>query len=379
MSTDASNARERAIADHRSTWGEPTAVVRAPGRVNLIGEHTDYNDGFVLPMAIPFDTVIALSGAPAGTATTIRSEGFGEVALDGAVPAWALYLERMQARMAEDGVAAAPWVGAVATDIPVGASLSSSAAIEVAFGHAVAHRAGAHVDGVRLARYGQAVETELLGSPTGIMDQLISATGVAGSASLIDCRSLEVTPCPIPADTVVVVMDTMTRRELVDSEFAARMASCRRAAEVLGVSALRDADDLSALEADHPVEHRRASHVLAENERTLAAAHAMLDGDAATLGRLMTESHASLRDLYEVSGPALDAMVDVALDAPGCLGARMTGGGFAGCTVALVDRGALEAFLVAVRVGFVTGGGDEPRLWPCQAVAGASIETIAAQ
>lgn len=378
MSIDGVDARARAIADHRSTWGEPDVVVRAPGRVNLIGEHTDYNDGFVFPMALPFDTVIAVSLAPSGTGTQVRSEGFGEFTMDGDVPDWAIYIRTMHELMLDREIVAPAWRGTVATDIPTGASLSSSAAIEVATGLVIAHLAGADLDGVAIARLGQQVETRLLGVPTGIMDQLISATAMVGSASLIDCRSLAATPHPIPAGATVVVMDTMTRRELVDSEFSARTATCMRAAELLGVAKLRDvADpaDLSALAADHPLEYRRASHVVAEDARTLAAAEAMAAGDAGRLGELMNASHASLRDLYEVSSEALDRMVDIAHAAPGCFGARMTGGGFAGCAVALVDDAEVDAFVASVATEFEAWSGVAPRLWPSTAAPGASVET----
>lgn len=380
MSTEGGDARARAIAAHREAWGEPDTIVRAPGRVNLIGDHTDYNDGFVLPMALPFDTVIAVSAAPAGGAGEIRSEGFGAFEIDGAVPDWAVYIQAMHDVMREAGIEAPAWRGAIATDIPIGASLSSSAAVEVATGLTIAARAGAEPDGVAIARFGQLVETRLLGAPTGMMDQLISATASAGSASLIDCRSLAMTSLPVPAGTTVVVMDTMTRRELVDSEFAARTATCLRAADLLGVDALRDiaaVADIALLEADHPLEWRRATHVVSENERTLAAAGALTAGDAAAFGALMNESHDSLRDCYEVSSAALDRMVDIARAASGCLGARMTGGGFAGCAVALVRSGDVDEFVRDVADGYEAWSGTEPRLWSGVAAAGASVETPA--
>ena len=386
MSTDP--ARSRALAAHRSSWGEPDLVVRAPGRVNLIGEHTDYNAGFVLPMALPFDTVMAVSASP-DTHSSLKSEGFGTVVIgDGASGdgtggesdvAWAAHIRGMVEVMADDGVGAPPWRATVATDIPTGASLSSSAAIEVAVGLTVATRAGVAVDPVRIAEYGQQVETRLLGAPTGIMDQLISATAMEGSASLIDCRSLEATPVTLPGGTVVVVMDTMTRRRLVDSEFAARMHACRRAAELLGVDALRDVADVEAvspLRPVHELEWRRATHVVAENARTLAAAAAMAADDGPATGALMAESHVSLRDLFEVSSPALDTIVDAALQAPGCLGARMTGGGFAGCAVALVDADDVEAFEAEVSTTYEHAAGTVPRLWACGAAGGASVEWL---
>jgi galactokinase len=169
-------------------------------------------------------------------------------------------------------------------------------------------------------------------------------------------------------------MDTMTRRRLVDSEFPARMEACRRAADLLGVPMLRDVDDVSSLQAEHPLEWQRATHVVEENKRTIAAAAAMAVGDASVLGRLLNESHASLRDLYEVSGPALDSIVEIARASPGCFGARMTGGGFAGCALALVAVAELEEFLASVRAGFLAAHEVTPRLWPCAAAAGASAE-----
>jgi galactokinase len=373
VSTDP--ARSRAIAAHREDWGEPDLVVRAPGRVNLIGEHTDYNAGFVLPMALPFDTVMAVSASP-DDHTVIRSEGFGEVVIGLDAPPWAAHINAMVRVMAADGVDSTPWRATVASDIPTGANLSSSAAIEVAVGMVIAAQAEVALDPVTIAEYGQEVETQLLGAPTGIMDQLISATAVAGSASLIDCRSLAVAPVVLPSDTSVVVMDTMTRRKLVESEFAERMKTCHHAAELLGVAALRDAVDVSALRADHDLVWRRARHVVGENGRTVAAKAAMANDDGAALGALMSASHASLRDLFEVSSDALDTIVEIAAEAPGCLGARMTGGGFAGCAVALVASEELSRFEQTVRTGYERRTSKVPRIWACEAGACASLEWL---
>ncbi|MEQ8839887.1 MAG: galactokinase [Acidimicrobiales bacterium] len=371
------NASARATAAHRARWGPPTLVVRAPGRVNLIGEHTDYNDGFVLPMALPFDTVIAVSAAPDGR-SVLSSEGFGDAVIGAPVgsPPWAAHVQSMVDILASDGVAAPPWRGTVASDIPAGAGLSSSAAIEVAVGWVVATLAGREVDPVAVARYGQEAESRLLGAPTGLMDQLASAGAVAGSAQLIDCRSYERRSVRLPSDAGFVVMDTSTRRRLAGSEFATRMATCRRAAELLGVAALRDAtaDDVATLQGAHDLEWRRATHVVAENERTVAAAAAMDADDATTLGRLMTESHRSLRDLFEVSSEALDAIVDAASSAPGCFGARMTGGGFAGCAVALVAADRVDSFRAEVAAGFEQATGKTATMWVCDAGPGAGIE-----
>ncbi len=373
------NAAERARAHHVGRWGEPTTVVRAPGRVNLIGEHTDYNDGFTLPMALPFDTVLAISddGDPETGTVTIASDGFGEVAIDPsgdprAVIAWARHIAGVIDLLAEHGVATGGWRAAVDTDIPTGASLSSSAAIEVAVITGLLHRAGLTWPPIDVARLGQRVENEIVGLPSGIMDQFISAGAVEGHASLMDCRALSLEPTPLPSGVVVAVMDTGTRRVLAEAAYGERRASCERAASALGVAALRDATLELVATLDDPTDRRRALHVVTEDQRTLAAVDAMRSGDIVGLGRLMNESHASLRDDFEVSGPGLDAIVEVALGAPGCLGARMTGGGFAGCAVALVrtdDAAAFERHVIE-RYAY---DGHTARIWLCEPAAGASI------
>ncbi len=375
-------AVERAVAAHRRRWGPPDLVVRAPGRVNLIGEHTDYNDGFTLPMALPFDTAIAMSDcgdATAGT-VTVASAGFGEVVIDPAadprsVVTWAWHLAGVVGLLAGCGVPAGGWRATIDTDIPIGASLSSSAALEVAAISGLLARAGLQWPPIAIARLGQRVENEVVGLPSGIMDQFISAGAVAGHASLMDCRALTLAPKPLPDGVVVAVMDTGTRRVLAEATYGDRRTACERAAAELGVVALRDAtlDDVATI-AD-PIDRRRAHHVVTENRRTLDAVEAIRRGDPAELGRLMNESHASLRDDYEVSGPGLDAIVEVARTAPACLGARMTGGGFAGCAVALVRMHDADAFADAV-IDRYRFGGHTARVWICAPSAGASIVEI---
>ncbi len=354
-------------------------MVRAPGRVNLVGDHTDYNDGFTCPMALPFDTVIALSdtGRPTDGPVMITSEGFGDalIQVDGRpedVPSWARHLAGVVTLLTEVGVPAGGWHGAISTDIPTGASLSSSAALEVAVITALLARAGLSWPPIDVARLGQRVENEVVGLPSGIMDQFISAGAQAGHASLMDCRALTLSPRPLPADAVVAIMDTGTRRILAEAAYGERRASCHEAARNLGVSSLRDAqmDDLARL--GDTVQYRRAHHVVTENQRTLAAADALTNGDAVEFGRLMTLSHLSLRDDYEVSGPGLDRIVDVALDAPGCLGARLTGGGFAGCAVALVCAGDAEAFRTHVVDGYRYQE-HRAQVWLCHPAAGADV------
>jgi len=362
--------------------GQPDVVVRAPGRVNIIGEHTDYNDGFVLPMALPFATVIA-ARAIDGTEVHLHSEGFPPLSFQlGDEPAnhdgWGRYVVGAAALLQADfpTTPLRAWEATIESDIPTGAGLSSSAALEVAVLLTFAHMAGIDLDPLRAAQLGQKIENDVLGLSSGIMDQLISATARAGHASLIDCESLTSTPEPVPE--VIVVIDTMSRRELVDSEYDDRRQACERVAAAAGAGSLRHvtAADLAALPAS--TDRNRASHVISENERTLAAAEAMQAGDAARLGELMSASHRSLRDLFEVSAPALDRAVEIAAAHPACFGARMTGGGFAGCCVAVVEATAIDHFIAAVTDGFLASENVKPELWACEPADGAKVILFAA-
>ena len=349
--------------------------------MNLIGEHTDYNDGFTLPMALPFDTVLAISddGDRRDGLVTIASDGFGEVVIDPtndprSVVTWARHIAGVIALLPAHDVPAGGWRATIDTDIPTGASLSSSAALEVATVTGLLARAGSEWPPIDVARLGQRVENEVVGLPSGIMDQFISAGAVEGHASLMDCRALTLTPTPLPEGVVIAILDTGTRRVLADAAYGDRRAACERAVAELGVTALRDATLEQVATLSDPVVRRRAHHVVAEIQRTLDAADAMRRNDACELGRLMSASHVSLRDDYEVSGPGLDAIVDVASVAPGCLGARMTGGGFAGCAVALVDAGRAADFERSVVDGYHHDG-HTARVWICAPAAGASIIT----
>ncbi len=374
-------AVERAANDHAQRWGPPHLVSRAPGRVNLIGEHTDYNEGFALPMALPFDTAIAWSdhGDPVSGTVSITSEGFGDIEIDPSadprsVVPWARHIAGAVTLLRGQGLPAGGWRAAIATDIPVGASLSSSAALEVALITGLLARAGETWSPIEVARLGQRVENEIVGLASGIMDQFISAGAVAGHASLMDCRANTLRPIPLPTGVVVAIMDTQTRRVLAEAAYGDRRAACERAVEVLGITALRDATIGQLDQVADPVDRRRARHVVTENRRTLDAVDAMLGNDSTALGRLMTESHVSLRDDFEVSGPALDNIVEIALATPGCLGARMTGGGFAGCAVALVNSDEAESFASAVTDNFAFDG-HTATIWICAPAAGASVVT----
>ncbi len=371
--------RATAEALFTQRFGEPPEfVVRAPGRVNLIGEHTDYNDGFVFPMAIPHSTWIA-GRARDDTMVTIASDGYGETTFDAAAPdreerAWPRYAHGMAWALAGDGHALRGFDAAMATDIPTGASLSSSAAMMNALTLAFSVSSDFEFDPVRAAELAMVCENQWVGVPTGIMDQLISATAVAGHATLIDCRSLTGTPHPLPEGTSVVVLNTKSTRELVDSEYANRRATCQEVASILGVAALRDATmpDLDRVELNS-IQRHRAVHVITENDRTIAAATAMAASDPVELGRLMTASHASLRDDYEVSGPALDAMVEATVGVTGCYGARMTGGGFAGCAVALVSTDAVDSFIEVVAAAYEHATGIAPELYAAAPADGAQV------
>jgi galactokinase len=366
--------RERAIARFEARFGNPPALlVRAPGRVNLIGEHTDYNDGFVLPMALERAAWIALTPR-SDTRVRLYADDLGEEGVfdtatarsrdargdaSSAQGGWLEYPRGVAWALQEGGGSLRGFDGVLASDVPRGAGLSSSAAVELAVAAAFTAANDLPWDPTAMARAMQRVENLWVGVQSGIMDQLIGAAGEAGHALLIDCRDLSLKPLPLPAGVAVVVLDTGTRRTLVGSAYDERRASCQRAAATLGVRALRDADRslLEARGADlDPSDYRRARHVISENARTLEAAAALGRGDAQRFGELMNASHASLRDDYAVSSVALDAMVAAAQAAPGCYGARMTGAGFGGCAVALIDADAADAFVAATLAGYADTG-----------------------
>jgi galactokinase len=371
-------ARDRAIRLFTERFERAhDLLVRAPGRVNLIGEHTDYNDGFVLPVAIDRELWIAL-GARTDRTVVAVSEDFDEPVrfdadrFDAPLAGWGGYVQGAAWALHTAGVALAGWDGAVASDVPVGAGLSSSAALELATLQAFHALDGTRPDADRLAALARRAENDWVGVASGIMDQMICAAGRRGHALLLDCRTLEQTHVPLPEGVDVIVLDTTTRRQLAGSAYNDRRRACEDAAARLGVQALRDATtaDLSALDG---TTLRRARHVVTENTRTLDMARALQTGDVRATGPLMRDSHRSLRDDFEVSGPALDAIVGAADAAPGCLGARMTGAGFAGCAVALVAREAAADFTGTVADAYRRATGLEAGIHRCSAVDGASV------
>jgi galactokinase len=361
----------------------PGFVVRAPGRVNLIGEHTDYNDGFVLPMAIDRAIWIALRPRDDGE-VRVHSLDFDDTthfalhALQNTSAGWAEYLKGVTWSLQEAGYALRGWEGMVAGDVPRGAGLSSSAALELATARAFAAVSDLPWDAAEMAKLCQRAENDWVGMKCGIMDQMISAAGQADHALLIDCRSFETEVVPLPAEAVVVVLDTGTRRGLVDSAYNERRRQCEAAARFFGVPALRDVsvEQFEARsEALDEVTRRRARHVITENARTLQAAEAMHRDDPVEMGRLMNASHASLRDDFEVSSEALDAMTACARQEEGCYGARMTGAGFGGCAVALVRAEAADAFAASVADCYQSATDIVPNVYVCAAASGATVVT----
>jgi galactokinase len=379
--------QQRVTEEFTQRFGSPpSAIVRAPGRVNLIGEHTDYNDGFVLPMAIDRAIWIALRPRPDRLLVT-HSLDFDETAefdLDRLEKqtGWMEYLKGVAWALQEAGHALIGFDAVVAGDIPIGAGLSSSAAWELASARAFSVTSGFAWDAAQMALLGQRAENKWVGMNCGIMDQMISAAGRADHALLIDCRSLETQAVPLPPNTVVIVLDTATRRGLVDSAYNERRSQCEAVAKFFGVQALRDVtlDKLNEKrEQLDRVAYRRALHVISENDRTLQAAEVMKRAEAARpqaaveLGQLMQLSHMSLRDDFEVSSRELNIMVECAEHQAGCYGARMTGAGFGGCAVALVRQDAAEAFSTGVAAEYQAETSLKPNIYVCTATNGAEI------
>ena len=343
----------------------PTILVRAPGRVNLVGEHTDYNDGLVLPVAI--DREVRIAARPNGTdlfrlyATTydawaeFPAGSPDRILLEG----WARYPQGVAVRMADHGVRLVAADAVIAGDLPIGSGLSSSAALEVASALAFEAAAGVQLAPRARARLCWEAEVQWVGVPCGIMDQFAATLCRRGHALFLDCRSQETHHIPLPQDVVLAVCDTDVRRAVGDSAYAARRQECAAAIHWLqarrdDVPSLRDlsVDDLPEVEAMPDPLRRRVRHVVTENARVIESARALEGGDLRGLRDIFLASHRRLREDYEVSCPELAAMVEAALEAPGCLAARMTGAGFGGAVVALVRRGVEEPFRTAVAEGY---------------------------
>jgi galactokinase len=360
-----SDARtRRLIAAFARTYDQaPVRGVRAPGRVNLIGEHTDYNDGFCLPLAIDHDVRVVLRPRRDRTVRVLSLEQPGRVVSFGLsrdIPKavdpgehWADYVKGCAQVLLESGVPLRGADLALTGDVPLGAGLSSSAALEVATIHALLSASRQKLPAVRIAELAQRAENRYIGVNCGILDQLSSACCVAGRAMLMDCRTLALTHARLPAGVAVVITDSGRRRGLVGSAYNERRRQCEAGAQALGVSHLRDATLPALWTASREgrlddLARSRCEHVVAENGRTQAAFAALVAGDAVAVGQLMDQSHADLRDRFAVSCPELDDLVAIARALPGCLGSRMTGGGFGGCTVSLVSQRAVRRFVPAL-------------------------------
>ena len=380
----------RLRAEFQALYSAEAQVFSAPGRVNLIGEHTDYNEGFVLPMAIERRTYVA--GAPNGSSLVrVKSLTLGQsVELDLQRPGptrrgvWNDYVEGTARALLDRGF---PVVGCdllIDSNVPTGAGVSASAALELSVGIALAMLGGTpDPDRVQLALAGQAAEHQYVGTMCGIMDQYIAAMGREDAALLIDCRSLETRTVPVRlADVSVLICDTRVKHELSSSEYNLRRAECLRASNILaqslpGVRTLRDVSvaQFNQFASELPgVVRSRCRHVVTENARTLAAVEALTAGDLDTMGKLMVESHVSLRDDYQVSCEELDVAVDIARSQTGVYGSRMTGGGFGGCTVSLVKNDAIEGVSRAIQEAFAARGWKEPELFASKACQGARRE-----
>ena len=363
----------------------PEAVVRAPGRVNLIGEHTDYNDGFVLPAAI--DRFIEFAGRRRGDRTVrVHSTDFQdstEFSLDGiekdSEHRWSNYLRGVSKFLESDGHKLTGADIVFGGNVPRESGLSSSAAVEVAATTFWQRLMGLKLDPVYIVKLSRRAENEFVGVPCGIMDQFISALGKAEHALFLDCRDLSYRHVPLRGDVKIVVCNTGIKRALAQSEYEVRLKQCNQAVAQLrsvglAIKNLRDVDpeDLDiASDALSEIQLRRARHVVTENARVLEAVKVLEEGELERFGELMNASHESLRDDYEVSCKELDVLVELAWKQPGTLGARMTGAGFGGCTVNLVRADASEAFAEAVRRGYQETLSLKAEIYVCQASDGA--------
>ncbi len=378
--------QQRVVTVFAEQFGQaPSRVFRAPGRVNLIGEHTDYNDGFVLPCAIEFETVAAARLADAtSTQLTVYALDYNErhvIDLQTPIanvvqPRWASYVRGVVAGLLERGLTLPAAELVVSGNVPQGAGLSSSASLEMVLGLALSSLAGAPLSARDNALNGQQAEHNYAGCHCGIMDQLVSAAGAAGHALLLDCRSLDYQSVPMPDHLQVLIIHSNVKRGLVDSAYNERRQQCEAAAQYFGVKALRDVT-LAQLESDgqglDAVTYQRARHVISENARTLAAADALRTGDVKTLSHLMAQSHASMRDDFAITVPAIDFLVEEVGHVIGEQGGvRMTGGGFGGCIVALLPENLIDAVVERLTASYPAAFGLQPTFYRCTARQGAS-------
>jgi galactokinase len=375
------------IAAFHSRYLSSPRLFRAPGRVNLIGEHTDYNEGFVLPMAIDRGATVAIAPRPDRKLRiwSLNLQDAAELDLDRFGPGhrgtWIDYAEGVAAAIMSRGAVLTGADIALKSDISIGGGLASSAALEIALGSALLSVSGSRLDGLSLALAGQEAEHKYAGINCGIMDQFVSIHALEGRAILLDCRSLKAKQIPLLLkDYGIVICDSRVHHALASSEYNRRRQECETgvrllAAAIPGIRALRDVS-LAEFEAGSTAlpENvlRRCRHVVSENARTLKAADALSHGDLKEMGELMSASHRSLKEDYEVSCRELDLLVESAKSQPGVLGSRMTGGGFGGCTVSLVERRTIDSFREAVSSKYQANTGISPEIFAVEASGGAS-------
>ncbi len=379
--TDLRQSFSRQFPAHKT----PPRIFRAPGRTNLIGEHTDYNDGFVLPAAIDRATCVAIAPRH-DRILNIHSEHFNETIqfnLDekNATPRkhWSDYVRGVAILLQQSGVTVPSADILIRSDVPLGAGLSSSASLEVATAFALLAQANRELPRLEIAQLCQRAENEFVGAHVGIMDQFVSCFGQSNHAIFLDCRSLAHEAVPLPTNIRLIMCNTMVKHEIASGAYNERRENCEEAVAILkkaipNIHALRDVtpDQLQKRAQLLPdLLYRRARHVVTENARVLAAREALLNNNLESLGTLMQKSHASLRDDYEVSCNELDVMVNLANNFPGCLGSRMTGGGFGGCTINLVLTDQVEDFAIHIREGYQGATGIAPEIYSCAASDGA--------
>jgi galactokinase len=388
------NLIDRMATLHREKFGcVPGHIARAPGRVNLLGEHVDYNDGFVLPAAIDRATYIAFSPANMPYSTLLAADFEQMVSFSpqtilsktqtdsSPLPEWAHYPAGVVWALMDENLCAQPMNAVFASDVPRGSGLSSSASVEMVFMIAWQTLGGWTLPPMRRALLGQKAENKYVGVNCGIMDQFASACGVENKLLLLDCRSLEWKTIPLPENVSIVIADTTVRRKLTSGEYNKRRSACEVAVRLLkqdlpNINSLRDVstEDFNRFSAKLPQEmEKRARHVVEEIGRSTQVQALLEAGDIPTFGRLMNECHVSLRDLYEVSCPELNVMARIAQSLEGCYGARLTGGGFGGCTVNLVAREQVDEFAHSLAKGYESETGLHPEIYITRTSNGAGL------
>ena len=379
---------------YQNTFGHaPAHIARAPGRVNLLGEHVDYNDGFVLPAAIDRATYIAFSQTDTPHSTLVAADFHQQVSFSSeSIPSktqpdgsplveWGLYPAGIMWTLVEEGLSTPAMNAVFSSNVPRGSGLSSSASVEMGFVIAWQTLGGWTLPPMKRAQLGQKAENQYVGVNCGIMDQFSSACGVENRLLLLDCRSLEWITLPLPHDVAIIVADTTVRRKLTSGEYNKRRSACEEAVRLLkedlpNIKSLRDVspDDFNRLAHKLPNEvEKRARHVVEEIQRSDQSQALLESGDIKSFGRLMKECHVSLRDLYEVSCPELNVMVNVAQSLDGCYGARLTGAGFGGCTVNLVAIEKVDDFVDALSKGYKKETGLHPEIYVTRASNGAEL------